>query len=515
MTEGIIYSYLLVFLLPSIALISLAVYIYIRYSYKSEGKLLFFMTFIFGCLFLLEFIRHLAPITHSAFYIQYFLSPLSIIAFCIALHLVSTSVFQSSEETRISPFLYYLPLVVHFIFAYLYPLETTTFYKYSIWIQHDSTKYDNLFYLVILAILVSSIVLLYWKKRASMSLTRNKLISFMARTYIVLTLFFLTMITVFNHKYFPPIPALLLGLCISILFVIGFKNYNLSPSITDRYKIIFDLSPIALLILNENKEIVEMNKRAKDFFTSAKGNTLDALFNTSFNQQVANKLFNDLKQKRSINDQIIKFEDPLTMKLETYSVNGSVIRLGDVQKYYLMWRNITEEIEREQLIEQLAYYDGLTNIYNRTYFVPNASKIIQNYVMSDDIAAIILLDLNYFKFINDTYGHSIGDLVLIKTANILKEAIPMHKPVIARLGGDEFVMLVQNLPNRDYIHVIIQQLRQQFIRNPFESHKIFITISPSIGHALIPFESIHLEELLQIADKRMYEDKTRIKSEND
>lgn len=509
-----IYIYICIFIIPAVFLFTLSIFIYMRSSHRKDGLLLGTMSLFIGMLFFSEFIRHNAPSAHVPFLTQFLIGSLTIATLSVALHLAYILSTKKNEfKLPYTPVIFYSVFPIHIIVSLIFPLTENNFYRNNIWVYRDAFFYD-VWLLSIIGIFISAnIIVLYVGKERTKDYFRKKLLNYLANGLTLIGLTFLLLNIIIQSENLPPVQTLMLGCGTAILVAIGIYNYNLSPSIVDRYKIIFDLSPAALAIVNSNLEIIEMNSKARELFPNIRKTTIENNFQSEMNQKNINKMFNELIKHESLTDYLVELEEPAENKLFTISISASIFTIGDDVKYLIMWRDVSKEIEQERLIEKMAFYDSLTNIYNRTYFVPEASKVIQKYIGSSKIAALISIDLNYFKFINDTYGHAIGDLVLVQTANILKEAIPEYNPIIARLGGDEFVLLIEDIPSKEAIHPIILQIRNIFNESPFENNQIRITISPSVGYALIPEESIQIDELLQIADLRMYEDKTRIKTE--
>lgn len=179
---------------------------------------------------------------------------------------------------------------------------------------------------------------------------------------------------------------------------------------------------------------------------------------------------------------------------------------GDVF-YYVMFRDKTIERQQQERIRELAFYDGLTKLPNRTAFMAQAEEAF----MHRDRSGIVLFDLNFFKRINDDYGHAAGDAVLRATADVLKTFV-MAPNMPARLGGDEFVIYVDestlNMSVYDYVEQLRDALEQRQLN--FEGHTL--RISPSIGYCS-KAEASTFDEALQEADKRMYDDKARIKQQ--
>lgn len=122
----------------------------------------------------------------------------------------------------------------------------------------------------------------------------------------------------------------------------------------------------------------------------------------------------------------------------------------------------------------------------------------------------MICDLNFFKEINDTYGHQTGDNVLIFTAKCWAENLP-EPHILARLGGDEFVMFFEGITSKDQFLQKISAACRSFERNILKQEKLTIEIVPSIGLAFVDEDGTEYEELYHICDERMYEDKRLIK----
>ena len=167
--------------------------------------------------------------------------------------------------------------------------------------------------------------------------------------------------------------------------------------------------------------------------------------------------------------------------------------------------DITNDIRNKKIIEKLAYYDALTGLANRTLLKDRMHKAIQNAKREKSSLAVIFLDLDHFKLINDTLGHSVGDELLIYISEVLKTHI-RESDTLSRLGGDEFVILLpsvnstldaQNIANK--IQVALQE------KHDIGSHQLYIT--SSIGVSLYPDHGEDNEELIRNADTAMYEAK--------
>jgi diguanylate cyclase (GGDEF)-like protein len=123
------------------------------------------------------------------------------------------------------------------------------------------------------------------------------------------------------------------------------------------------------------------------------------------------------------------------------------------------------------------------------------------------------MDLNCFKKINDTFGHSVGDQVLVETARLLKK-ITRSDEVVFRLGGDEFLMIMPEIENRQELEQVRERLLESF-EAEFFLEPILEKITLSVGVALYPEDGENLDALLQVADEQMYRHKKNQKMEED
>jgi diguanylate cyclase (GGDEF)-like protein/PAS domain S-box-containing protein len=178
---------------------------------------------------------------------------------------------------------------------------------------------------------------------------------------------------------------------------------------------------------------------------------------------------------------------------------------GNVSNYIAIFSDITEHKQNVEQLKRLAHYDILTGVPNRYLFTKRLKSLIQTSRKYHQQFALLFLDLDRFKNINDTLGHHIGDLLLQKAAQRLK-GILRKQDTIARIGGDEFVIILPNLKHiREAIHIaerIIESLKASFWLNGQE-----VYISTSIGISFYPYDGEDIETLVRNADRAMYEAK--------
>ena len=172
--------------------------------------------------------------------------------------------------------------------------------------------------------------------------------------------------------------------------------------------------------------------------------------------------------------------------------------------------NITEEVLKQQKIEFLAYHDPLTLLPNRTYLKEQFALIKNISKREKKKFAVLYLDMDNFKIINDSLGHESGDELLIKVSKKLKSVI-RKSDVIARIGGDEFVIILNDIQNKKSVEDVIRKLIS-ILNEPIKIKNSDIIPTFSIGCAIYPDDSEDTEELLKFADIAMYEAKNNGKN---
>lgn len=168
----------------------------------------------------------------------------------------------------------------------------------------------------------------------------------------------------------------------------------------------------------------------------------------------------------------------------------------------LVFRDITERKKSEELLHRMANYDPLTNIPNRSYFVDLLNKSIARVARSGGKVAVLYMDLNGFKPVNDTKGHAAGDVVLKLFAEKVKTVLRDHDTV-ARLGGDEFAILADNIETKEDCILIADRINSA-LQQPFTIDGTDFPISVSIGIAIYPEHAQSLDDLISVADSAMY-----------
>ncbi len=173
--------------------------------------------------------------------------------------------------------------------------------------------------------------------------------------------------------------------------------------------------------------------------------------------------------------------------------------------YVAIARDLSKIKERENRIAQLAYYDCLTGLANRHLLLDRLNMAIAHAVRYGSLIAVIFVDLNKFKPINDQYGHKAGDRVLEVVAKRLQHNV-RSGDTCSRIGGDEFVIVISTLQHHDELDSLLSRIKQEIeLPIPFEGREHEITAS--LGTAFYPDDGKTAEQLIDVADQAMYQHK--------
>lgn len=185
----------------------------------------------------------------------------------------------------------------------------------------------------------------------------------------------------------------------------------------------------------------------------------------------------------------------------------SVVRdgQGKIVNYIGNFEDITERKRAQDKIRHLAHHDTLTGLSNRFSLHERMDQAIAFARRFNKRLAIMLIDLDHFKAINDTLGHNVGDQLLIQVAQRLGQSV-RDSDIVARLGGDEFVIVLSGVNNHEDVAEIADNIIER-ISMPYSVAAKELRTSPSIGICLYPDDAVEIDELIKIADIAMYQAK--------
>ncbi len=264
------------------------------------------------------------------------------------------------------------------------------------------------------------------------------------------------------------------------------------------YRTIFLNMAEAVVLLDTRKHIVDLNPPAYQECQQTKviGKPFHDIFPTYF-PAVAHHSDEEITQVLKLTHQT-----PTAIKeIKVRSLQSSGgRRVGTV----IIIRDVTLEKNQQEQLKRFAYLDSLTGLFNRRQLQISAKQALLASASDRWPIALLYIDLNKFKAINDTYGHAVGDAVLVHVAHCLKACV-RKGDIVARLGGDEFVALLFRA-NQDAAIATQQRLINTFSRS-VELEGYNLQIAASIGIACHPDHGSSLRELLSHADRLMYQEK--------
>ena len=162
-------------------------------------------------------------------------------------------------------------------------------------------------------------------------------------------------------------------------------------------------------------------------------------------------------------------------------------------------------------IKELAIRDSLTNLFLRNYFLERFNEEIKRTSIKKTKFGVVILDVDDFKNINDTYGHKVGDLVLRKISAIIQKNIGNSGNIAARIGGEEFIfLLVESDENK--VKSIAEKIRKEVASSTVSFRRKNIHFTISLGLAMYPKDGATVQDIIMAADKMLYKAKTEGKN---
>lgn len=189
------------------------------------------------------------------------------------------------------------------------------------------------------------------------------------------------------------------------------------------------------------------------------------------------------------------------------SINAVYDTAGQVESHVLVSTNITELRQTQEQLQYMAHYDPLTGLANRVLFGTTLEHAIEDAIRNDECFALLYIDLDGFKKINDELGHQAGDQLLAALGKRLSQVV-REKRTTARLGGDEFTVILRRIEDADAIDAVARRVLKT-LNEPIALGDRRVQLSASIGIALFPAHGRSADTLLNAADQAMYAAKAR------
>jgi diguanylate cyclase (GGDEF)-like protein/PAS domain S-box-containing protein len=235
-------------------------------------------------------------------------------------------------------------------------------------------------------------------------------------------------------------------------------------------------------------------------------NTKDLIKSNAQDKAFYQALWADILQGKHWRGELINRRKDGSLYHEELSIAPVKDATGEITHFIGIKNDISERKQLEEQLQKMANTDPLTELYNRRVFLEQlAQETARLARFENQSAALLMLDLDYFKRINDTYGHSTGDEVLRKFASIVRE-ISRTIDIPARLGGEEFAILLPGATKADAM-AMAERLRQQIANAVIPHKKGSVRITVSIGAAALSADDSGGDQVLSHADAALYKAK--------
>jgi diguanylate cyclase (GGDEF)-like protein/PAS domain S-box-containing protein len=264
-----------------------------------------------------------------------------------------------------------------------------------------------------------------------------------------------------------------------------------------------------VVITDAKRRVVSANLA----FTRVSGYALEELVGRRFKQ--AGLRAEDVRRLRAIWRKVRRdgyWEGELTQRRKSGELYPTLLSVsavkdpsGAITHYVAVLNDISEYKEYERQLQRLAHHDALTQLLNRAAFEERGAAVLAKARQHADTVALLYIDLDNFKSINDTYGHAAGDVLLRALTERLSEHV-RHSDLIARVGGDEFVALLANVESEDAAARVARSLLQS-LTLPITVQGYQLVMSASIGLSVFPRGGSEIATLLKTADAAMYQAK--------
>ena len=264
-------------------------------------------------------------------------------------------------------------------------------------------------------------------------------------------------------------------------------------------------SPNSIIITDLEGNIEYVNHQ----FTAITGYTLDEVAGKNprllKSNQTAEKTYEEiwttLTQGETWHGELINRRKDGTVYIESAIISPVKQPDGRITNYLAIKEDVTEQKKVQEHIEKLAHFDQLTGLPNRAMLNYRVQYLLNAAERNQQPLAVMFLDLDHFKNINDTLGHTVGDKLLIETGQRLSANI-RGEDTVSRLGGDEFILLFPDSDENSAMHIASKLIEAVSMPLVIDGHEL--TVTPSIGIAIYPHDGDNFETLMKNADAAMY-----------
>jgi len=286
----------------------------------------------------------------------------------------------------------------------------------------------------------------------------------------------------------------------------------------ERMLAMLDSSPMACFISDEGFNLLACNQSVVDLFEVRDKQEYMEKF-PALNPKYQPDGRSSVEKAREKYDAVFSTKQSVHYEWMFHTINGKKIP-GEVTlrpieldgrelviAYIHDLRQIMKAVKAAEQLQKLAYTDSLTGAHNRRYFMDTAKSELKKAIEEDKMFSLIMIDIDDFKLVNDTFGHSVGDEILKILVSRIRHIMRKDSAVVARYGGEEFILMM-NDTSPESAKMIAERIRQNIDSSKFKVGDVEVPVTVSIGVASKSEDAKDLKQIINNADAALYEAKT-------
>ena len=293
-----------------------------------------------------------------------------------------------------------------------------------------------------------------------------------------------------------------ISLSITFMFhgvaLLSLQMFNVAPIARGS---VFESLKEGVIVLNQNRMIVDYNKAAL--------NVIPNMIAHHIGKPIAEVLSkNSILREKLVEEMECDYTSILEGQATHFRINFSEVKnkSGLQVGKIITFVNITEKVQMEEKLKQFASLDGLTQVFNRTFFMRKSEMIFDDLKMDGGSISIVMFDIDHFKRVNDTFGHEAGDMVLSCVTSIVKENL-LATDCMGRYGGEEFLICMPEtslIEANNRANIIRQAIAVNF--TIFNGEEILVTASFGVSNVLLGAgeDRYSIPQLIREADQALY-----------
>lgn len=355
--------------------------------------------------------------------------------------------------------------------------------------------YFHSFYLFVCIMLSVIVLLMELRKSAFQFQMQILLMVFGLLTPVIASYFYLNKLSPYGIDLGP------VSIGLTCLFhgvaIFMFRSFNVVPIARD---VVFETMKEGVVVLNQKGIVVDFNNAARQVIPML------------HHRMVGEHVLSIVKENKALATVIQERKD-CDYRHETGVIQHFHVQFSEIyntSQVYLgqmiTFSDVTERVNMQEELRKIASIDGLTGVYNRTFFVRQAEEMLRSLTKRGGLAAVIMFDIDYFKTVNDTYGHEMGDAVLRKISEIVQKNV-RSTDIVGRYGGEEFIIYLPATALSE-VYSLAEQLREAIQNTVIEANEVKQFVTASFGIAAFDIQpgntSCTLDEFVRKADQALY-----------